>query len=164
MFMRLPSALGVHVTKKAKAAGISLPKRTYRGDAGLDLRVIERVTVKPGRVARFPTGLVFNLPTHQGSRNWRVSLWILPRTGLAAKQGLYPMAWVVDSGYRPEDEDGLTLFLRNLERKTLEFAPGDRVAQGVLIPVWTPTLVEISADEIDETERGGRRLGSSGIK
>jgi dUTPase len=74
------------------------------------------------------------------------------------------MAWIVDSGYRAEDENGLTLALRNLGQEILHFEVGDRVAQGLFVPVWTPDLIGISEEEIDETERGGARLGSSGIK
>ena len=163
--MFFPSeTLGVSVSTKAKTLGIRLPERRHAGDAGFDLRTIEAVTVLPGQVGKFPTGLNFNLPGHDSKGVSRVSLWILPRTGLAAGKGLYPMAWIVDSGYRADDENGLTLALRNLGQETLSFAIGDRVAQGLLVPVWTPELVEISAEEIDETERGGARLGSSGIK
>ena len=160
----LPKALGVHISDKAKALGIGLPARRYPGDAGFDLRTIERVVVETGLVGKFPTGLNWNLPGHDSSGVIQVPLIIFPRTGLAAGDGLYPMAWVVDTGYRAEDENGLTLALRNLGKKTLTFEPGDRVAQGLLVPVWTPELFEMRAEEIDKTERGGRRLGSSGIK
>lgn len=163
MFMSLPT-LGVHVSDKAKALGIGLPERRYQGDAGYDLRTIESVIVEPGMVGRFPTGLNFNLPGHDEESIVHVALLILPRTGLASGKGLYPMAWVVDSGYRPSDENGLTLALRNLGQEVLSFEPGDRVAQGLLLPVWTPNLTEISAEKIDNTFRGERGLGSSGIK
>lgn len=160
----LPPTLGVHISNKAKALGIGLPERRYKGDAGYDLRTIEKVVVEPGYVGKFPTGLNFNLPGHDNGGTLHVPLLILPRTGLAAGGGLYPMAWVVDPGYRADDENGLTLALRNLGKETLTFEPGDRVAQGLLIPVWTPELLEISADQVDETGRGSKRLGSSGIK
>ncbi len=159
-----PPTLGVHISDKADALGITLPERKYQGDAGYDLRTIVRVVVEVGDVGFFPTGLNFNLPGHNVARRAVVPMLILPRTSLATGQGLYPMAWVVDAGYRANDEDGLTLALRNLGKEMLTFEAGDRVAQGLLIPVWTPRLVRILLRQIDETERGGRRLGSSGIK
>lgn len=162
--INLPSTLGVNVSPRAKILGIGIPARKHAGDAGFDLRTIEAVTVRPGEVGKFPTGLNFNLPGHDSRESFHISLWILPRTGLAAGKGLYPMAWIVDAGYRAEDENGLTLALRNLGQETLTFEVGDRVAQGLFVPVWTPGIVEISAEEIDETERGSARLGSSGIK
>lgn len=158
------STLGVSISEKAKALGISLPKRQYPGDAGFDLQTIERVVVEPGMVGRFPTGLNWNLPGHDVTGPWQICLEILPRTGLAAGKGLYPMAWIVDSGYRAQDENGLTLALRNLGQETLTFEVGDRVAQGLLVPIWTPRLVEITQEAVDETDRGGGRLGSTGIK
>lgn len=160
----LSSTLEVHVSNKARALGIGLPTRAFPGDAGYDLRTIMEVIVKPGKVGRFPTGLNFNLPGHDRDSILQIPLLILPRTGLAAGKGLYPMAWVVDSGYRAEDEDGLILALRNLGQETLNFKIGDRVAQGLFIPVWTPTLVEIPANKIDITTRSGQRLGSTGIR
>ncbi len=160
----LPPELEVHVSEKAKKVGVGLPARKHQGDSGFDLRTIVPVTVKPGEVGRFPTGLNFNLPTHSDPGCWHVGLWILPRTGLAAGRGLYPMAWIVDAGYRAKDGDGLTLALRNLGQEVLSFEVGDRVAQGLLVPVWTPKLVEIDAGALDKTARGGKRLGSTGLK
>lgn len=166
MFIQgLPLKLGVHISLKAKMAGISLPQRKKQGDVGYDLRTIEPVTVEPGKVGRFPTGLNFNLPGHDSLGVLRVPLIILPRTGLASEEdGFFPMAWVVDTGYRAQDQDGLTLALRNLGTKTRSFQIGDRVAQGLLIPVWTPELVDIAASDVDTTDRGGDRFGSSGMQ
>ena len=159
-----PDTLGVHISDKAKAIGIGLPERRYQGDGGFDLRTLEPVVVAPGTVGKFPTGLNFNIPGHDHGGKVHIALLVLPRTGLASVGGLYPMAWLVDAGFRAQDEDGLVLALRNLGRLTLTFAPGDRVAQGIFIPVWTPVLREISANEVDQTERAGNRFGSTGIR
>lgn len=162
--IELPPRLGVHISAKAKALGITLPERRYKGDCGYDFRTLIQVRVEPGKVGKFPTGLNFNLPGHEIDSVFHVGLLVLPRTGLAAGGGIYPMAWLVDTGYRAEDENGLTLALRNLGQEMLTFEPLDRVAQGVLVPFWTPRLFEISAEEVDKTERGAKALGSSGIK
>lgn len=162
--LELPPTLGVYLSPKAKELGIELPERRYVGDGGYDFRTIEPVVVEPGKVGHFPTGSDWNLPGHDMDSVFHVGMLVLPRTGLAAGKGLYPMAWLVDCGFRANDENGLTLALRNLGQERLEFEVGDRVAQGILVPLWTPRLVSITADKIDKTDRGGNKLGSTGIK
>lgn len=64
---------------------------------------------------------------------------------------------VIDSQYRGE----LVVHLFNLSDKEVRFDAGDKIVQGVVLPVWggLPTLV----DEIHmDTERGTGGFGSSG--
>ncbi|HEV2952212.1 MAG TPA: dUTP diphosphatase, partial [Actinomycetota bacterium] len=54
-----------------------LPRAQHPGDAGLDLRAAEGVTVKPWERAMVPTGVAVAIPAgHAGL--------VLPRSGLAS--------------------------------------------------------------------------------
>jgi dUTP pyrophosphatase len=84
---------------------------------------------------------------------------VLPRSGLAAKHGItIPNApGLIDSGYRGE----LRVLLLNTDpREAFEVAPGDRIAQLVLVRHETPELTEVGS--LEETERGAAGFGSSG--
>lgn len=129
-----------------------LPTRAHPGDAGLDLRAVEGVTLQPGERASVPTGLSVQLPEgHAGL--------VLPRSGLAARHGvaLVNAPGLVDAGYRGE----LEILLLNTDRaQPVTIAPGDRVAQLVVVAVANPEPVE--ADELETSARGAGGFGSSG--
>ena len=74
-----------------------LPSRAHPGDAGLDLCCLDRVEIGPGERVRVPTGIAIELPAgHAGL--------IVPRSGLAAKQGISIVnaPGLIDEGYRGE--------------------------------------------------------------
>jgi dUTP pyrophosphatase len=129
-----------------------LPTRAYDGDAGFDLYAAAHARLEPGARAQVPTGVAVAIPPGQAGL-------VLPRSGLAARHGitLVNAPGLIDSGYRGE----LRVLLLNTD-PTLPFdvAPGDRIAQLVLIDVLTPELEEV--DELGSTERAGRGFGSSG--
>lgn len=80
------------------------------------------------------------------------------RSGLGSKHGI-TMAnavGVVDSDYRGE----IMITLANHSDTDFTVNNGDRVAQLILTPVFTPTLVEV--DELDDTDRGQGGFGSTG--
>ena len=102
-----------------------LPDAQHPGDAGLDLRSAVEVVVGPGERAMIPTGVAVAIPDgHAGL--------VLPRSGLAAKQGL-TMAnspGLIDAGYRGE----VICATVNLDRETaVEVHVGDRIAQLVIV-------------------------------
>jgi dUTP pyrophosphatase len=129
-----------------------LPTRAYPGDAGLDLHALDEATLGPGQRASIPTGIAVEIPDgHAGL--------VLPRSGLAARHGiaLVNAPGLIDAGYRGE----IRVLLLNTDRDaTYEIAPGDRIAQLLLIRHETPMLIEV--DELPESERGGGGFGSSG--
>ncbi len=64
---------------------------------------------------------------------------------------------LIDAGYRGE----LVVLLVNLGHEPLTVAPGDRVAQLVLVPVATGSVVEV--DELPASDgRGDGGFGSTG--
>ena len=130
-----------------------LPQAQHPGDAGLDLRAAEGVTVKPGERAMVPTGVAVAIPDgHAGL--------VLPRSGLASKKGLTlaNAPGLIDSGYRGE----VICVVVNLDpHEAVEISVGDRIAQLVLVavPQVSPTLV----DELPESSRGAGGFGSTGV-
>jgi dUTP pyrophosphatase len=129
-----------------------LPSRARPGDAGLDLRAAEGAEVAPGARAMIPTGLAVAIPDgHAGL--------VLPRSGLASKQGLTlaNAPGLIDAGYRGE----VIVAVVNLDReRPVRIATGDRIAQLVIVsvPESAPTWVE----ELPPSERGEGGFGSSG--
>jgi len=129
-----------------------LPTRAYPGDAGLDLYALEDAVLAPGERASVRTGVAVEIP------DGRAGL-VLPRSGLAAKHGiaLVNAPGLIDAGYRGE----VRVLLLNTDRSApFEIAPGDRIAQLVLVRVETPEVVEV--EELALSERGVGGFGSSG--
>ena len=131
-----------------------LPGRAYVGDAGLDLHSAEAASIAPGERASVGTGLSVAIPDgHAGL--------VLPRSGLAARHGItLPNApGLVDAGYRGE----LRVLLLNADPAApFAIAPGDRIAQLVIVRVEQALPVEVEA--LEQSERGARGFGSSGVR
>ena len=109
--------------------------------------------VEPGETRLVHTGLSFEIP--EGC----VGL-IFARSGLASKRGLAPAnkVGVIDSDYRGEIIIGLV----NHFEESYVIEPGDRVAQLVIMPVFTPETEVVS--ELSGTVRGEGGFGSTGRK
>ena len=129
-----------------------LPQAQHPGDAGLDLRAAEGVTVKPGERAMVPTGVAVAIPAgHAGL--------VLPRSGLASKKGLTlaNAPGLIDPGYRGE----VFCAVVNLDRReAVEIAVGDRIAQLLLVAL--PDLSPVFVEELPESSRGAGGFGSTG--
>lgn len=132
---------------------VELPGYAYEGDAGLDLRSAEDVSLKPFERRLISTGLAIAIPEGYAG-------FVQPRSGLALKQGL-SMAntpGLIDAHYRGE----LKICAINLDpTHTIEVKRGDRIAQLVIQKVPVVKLVDVA--ELDETDRGAGGFGSSGV-
>ena len=130
----------------------TLPTRAHEGDAGLDLYAAEPARIGPGERASVGTGVAVALPP--GSAGF-----VVPRSGLAARHGiaLVNAPGVIDAGYRGE----LRVLLLNTDREeSFPVAPGDRIAQ--LLVVRVDRLAPVAVAELDQSERGNGGFGSSG--
>jgi dUTP pyrophosphatase len=129
-----------------------LPARAYPGDAGLDLSACDPVVIAPGERVVVGTGVAVAIPPgHAGL--------VVPRSGLAARHGLSVVngPGLIDEGYRGE----LKVILLNTDReRPVAIAPGDRVAQLVVVAVAGLDPVEV--ESLGAAERGAGGLGSSG--
>jgi dUTP pyrophosphatase len=141
----------VRFTRLSEAA--SAPSRAHPGDAGYDLRAAEAARLGPGERASVGTGIAVEIP-----EGW--AGLVLPRSGLAARHGiaLVNAPGLIDAGYRGE----VRVLLLNTDREnSFEIAPGDRIAQLVLVRHEAPELEEV--DSLEETVRGAGGFGSTGV-
>lgn len=133
---------------------VELPSYAYGGDAGLDLRANEDVTLMPHERRLVSTGLAVAIPEGYAG-------FVQPRSGLALRSGL-SMAntpGLVDSHYRGE----LKICAVNLDNeRPIHIERGERIAQLVIQRVPVVRLMEV--DKLDETDRGSGGFGSSGTK
>ena len=138
--------------KKLRETAI-LPTYGSLEAAGADLYACldESVTIEPGQTAFIPTGLAMALPRGYAGL-------VYARSGLACKKGLAPAnkVGVVDSDYRGEFM--IVLHNHGTEPQTVEH--GDRIAQLVITPVFTPGFTEVN--ELTETQRSNGGFGSTG--
>jgi dUTP pyrophosphatase len=133
--------------------GASAPRRHRPSDAGYDLSCCEGFELAPGESAKVPTGFALALP--EG-----VVGLVCPRSGLAAARQVTVVngPGVVDANFRGE----CCVLLINLGRERFVAEAGDRIAQLVLVPNWTPEVRLV--DELPESpdDRGASGFGSSG--
>ena len=129
-----------------------LPTRAHEGDAGLDLYACEAAHLGPGERWSVGTGVAVEIPSgHAGL--------VLPRSGLAKQHGiaLVNSPGLIDAGYRGE----LRVLLLNTDpAETFRLAPGDRIAQLIIMPIALAEPLETAA--LADSSRGDGGFGSSG--
>ena len=83
---------------------------------------------------------------------------IYARSGMACKRGLAPAnkVGVIDSDYRGE----FIVVLHNHGSQPQTVSHGERIAQLVITPVFTPGFLEV--EELNDTLRGSGGFGSTG--
>ena len=138
--------------KKLKENAV-LPTYGSAEAAGADLYAClsEPVTINPGQSVFIPTGLAMEIP--KGCAGL-----VYARSGLACKRGLAPAnkVGVVDSDYRGE----FMIVLHNHGGTAQIIEHGERIAQLVITPVFTPGFFEV--EELTDTKRAGGGFGSTG--
>ncbi len=151
-------------------SGFELPKYESAGAAGFDIRAkfptdtdeifelshlgaeYSQVILKPGEQYNFDTGLYIEVPEGY-------ELDVRGRSGLAFKHGIGIVHGVgtIDSDYRGE----IRVCLINHSNEDFIVKHGDRIAQGLLIPVLQAEFVEV--EELSTSDRGQAGFGSTGI-
>ena len=131
--------------------GTYLPVRANPTDAGADLKSPYYAEIEPHSHKFIGFGIAIELPENT------VGL-IFARSGLGSQQGITPRnaVGVIDEKYRGE----LGMMVKNDSDEHFHILPGDRIAQLVIVPVFTPEIVEV--DELDMNEDRGGGFGSSG--
>ena len=123
----------------------------YAAGADLYACLPDNVTIAPGETAWIPTGIAMEVPANCAGL-------IFARSSMGAKRGLAPAnkVGVIDPDYRGE----VQVVLHNHSKEVQTVAPGERIAQLVIVPVFTPGFVE--AEELSDTVRGDGGFGSTG--
>lgn len=126
-----------------------LPKRGSEFAAGLDLYSPISGTIYPMQRLLIPLDISIILPENTYGH-------ILPRSGLALKNGIHVGAGVVDEDYR--GNVGVLLF--NLSDEAFTFFVGDRIAQMVIKSYERVNVMEV--DSLEKSVRGNGGFGSTG--
>ena len=146
--------LKVRVLDARLGADFPLPAYATAGSAGLDLRAMVEapLIIEPGATHLLPTGL---------------SIWvedpglaavILPRSGLGHKHGIVlgNLVGLIDSDY----QGPLMVSCWNRGDTPFTVAPGERIAQLVVVPVVQVGLEVVT--EFTATDRGAGGFGHTG--
>ena len=134
------------------------PEFAHEGDSGFDLRAFidtELVAIPPGKVKIIPTGIYVEI--EKG-----LEVQIRSRSGMAANQSLFVLnsPGTIDSHYRGE----IKIILANFSEIYAYIRNGDRIAQGVVCPVYGEGFLSLKkVEKLSETVRNTNGLGSTGI-
>ena len=127
---------------------IALPEYQTDGAAGFDLAASADVEIAPNTIALIPTGLVIRVPDGH-------FLGIFARSSTPLKRGLMVAngVGVIDEDYcGPADE--VKIQVLNFTGEAVRVRKGDRIAQGLFIPVSRAAWTE-SEDDVRSRSRGG---------
>ncbi len=132
---------------------VPLPRYETSGAAGFDLAASEHVTIQPGAVALIPTGLVIEVPAGH-------FLGIFARSSTPLKRGLMVAngVGVIDCDYCGA-ADEIKIQVLNFTAAPVQVNPGDRMAQGLILPAVRAEWQEADA-ELRSGSRGG--FGATG--
>src|SRR4029079_1449086 len=132
---------------------VPLPQYQTAGAAGFDLAASEDVVVAPSSIALIPTGLVIQVPAEH-------FLGVFSRSSTPLKGGLMVAngVGVIDRDYcGPEDE--IKIQVLNFTAQPVQVQKGDRLAQGLFLPVTHVSWQEFEGD-LREGSCGG--FGATG--
>lgn len=147
--VRVSTALQVKIKKLSPSAKV--PTYGTPGAACFDLYATDTLAVAPGRAVTVPTDLAFEVPEGH-------VLMIYSRSGMGFKHGLRlaNCTGVVDSDYRGH----VPVRIHNDGKEPHVIQFGDRVAQGMIVPV--PRVEFEVVDELSDSQRGEGGFGSTG--
>lgn len=131
-----------------------LPKSATLGSAGIDLLAcVDRpLTIAPNATELIPSGIAIHIADPQ------YAALVLPRSGLGHKHGIVlgNLVGLIDSDYQGQ----IMVSCWNRSSQPFEIAPGERIAQLVLVPVLQPNFKIVT--EFSTSERGEGGFGSTG--
>ena len=131
-----------------------LPAYATAGSAGLDLRAMvdAPLVIEPGTTHLLPTGLSIWIEDPS------LAAVILPRSGLGHKHGIVlgNLVGLIDSDY----QGPLMVSCWNRGNTAFTVAPGERIAQLVVVPVVQVDLEVVT--EFTATDRGTGGFGHTG--
>lgn len=159
---------------KLLSENATMPKRD-RLDAGYDIYSAETVILEPQEKAVIKTDVAVNIPEGY------VGL-LTSRSGVSSKTHLVIETGKIDAGYQGnlginikndrqdfvidsdvyQDIEGEIHYTdKTLDAGTYKINKGDKLAQLVIVPIWTPELKEVE-EFSSESERGEQGFGSTG--
>jgi deoxyuridine 5'-triphosphate nucleotidohydrolase len=131
-----------------------LPHYATGGSAGMDMRacVESPLEIAPGETHLIPTGLAIHV------EDTGLAAILLPRSGLGHKHGIVlgNLVGLIDSDYQGQ----VFVSCWNRGNKTFTVAPGERIAQMVIVPVVHADFEIV--DEFVASDRGAGGFGHTG--
>ena len=127
-----------------------LPQKAHAGDLGYDLFANEGAAIFPNETKVVKTGIAIQFPAGYGG-------FIKDRSSVATKNGLFTVAGVIDNGYIGE----ICIALYNGTDSLVHIAPGEKIAQLVLIPTVNFEVTEVD-EVVSADQRGDGGFGSTG--
>lgn len=141
------------INVKLLREGAHMPTYGTSEAAGADLYACleETATIHPGKTVKIPTGIALEVP--RGCAGL-----IYARSSMGAKRDLAPAnkVGVIDSDYRGE----ILVVLHNHGSEIRQVEHGERIAQLLITPVYTPGFIQV--EELSDTVRGEGGFGSTG--
>jgi len=130
-----------------------IPKYVYTGDVGFDLSSILDYRIVYDQVVMVRTGIAIKIPSYH-------EMTVRQRSGLSRKYPNYIAIGIgtIDTSYIGEI---MIPIVNNNKHEDFIIKIGDRVAQGVISPVFVSKIIEV--DELESTERGSQGFGSTGL-
>lgn len=130
---------------------IALPEYKTKGAAGFDLSARESVTLLPKQVALVPLNVAIEPPEGY--------FVLLAARSSLHKKGLMPAngVGIIDADYSGNDDE-YKLVLFNFSDTAVTIPEGERIAQGVFVPILQPEFKEV--DDMGNESRGG--FGTTG--
>jgi len=131
-----------------------LPDYATEGSAGLDLRAMLDAPLEllPGATQLLPTGMAIHLDDPG------MAAMLLPRSGLGHKHGIVlgNLVGLIDSDYQGQ----LMVSCWNRGDQSFTIAPGERIAQMIVVPVVRMKLQVV--EEFAPTARNSGGFGHTG--
>jgi dUTP pyrophosphatase len=147
-------SLKVRILDPRIGAEFAMPHYATGGSAGLDLRACldAPLVLAPGQAELVPTGIAIHLD------DAGLAAMLLPRSGLGHKHGIVlgNLVGLIDSDYQGQ----LMVSCWNRGHAEFTIAPGERIAQMVIVPVVKVDFEVV--DSFTESRRGAGGFGSSG--
>ncbi|MDO8618855.1 MAG: dUTP diphosphatase [Candidatus Daviesbacteria bacterium] len=132
---------------------IPLPEYQTKGSVGCDLHARVTTKIKPKSLGKIPTNVIIQTPPG-------FMFMLASRGSTPFKKGLMPAngVGIGDQDFCGEEDEYLTA-VYNFTNKTVVVEKGERIAQGIFIPVEVVKWKEVDSMK-HNTTRGG--FGSTG--
>lgn len=131
-------------------SGVLMPKVGSVDAAGMDFYQPESVVIKSHETKYITLGLAVEIPKGY-------MLMLAPRSSMSKTPLIIPNSFgVIDADYRGE----IKAILHNTSGDAYLIQKGDRLVQGILVPVGALKLLEVT--QLTETARGTGGIGSTG--
>ena len=165
-----------------------MPERNHKTDAGYDIFSAETVVLEPQEKAVIKTDVAVSIPEgYVGLLTSRSG--VSSKTPLVIETGKIDAGYHGNLGINiknDEDRDGIPFLYDDIDaeledglisildikgnyvqdgrgiRRVYQINKGDKLAQLVIVPIWTPELKQVEEFE-SVSERGAKGFGSSGV-